>query len=92
MPTPPEIPALTWVRDPEVSACYARLTDQPIMRTIPAGPGVNFDVDAAGRPTGVEVLGSADWVAQLVKLFMRGEVRLVHGFETDDEAPAEEHT
>lgn len=77
--------SLNWQTDPSVSACYATLTDRKIERTVPAGPGVNFDVDWTGRPVGIEVLGSADWTAQLVKLFLRGEVRLVHGFE-DEEA------
>jgi hypothetical protein len=72
---------LEWRRDPEVKAAYARLLDAPVARTVCAGPSVNFDVDSWGRPIGIEVLGTADWQAQLVKLFMRGEVRLVHGFE-----------
>ncbi len=76
----------TWVADPAVDACYATLTDREIVRTIAAGPGVSFDLDWTGRPVGIEVLGSADWQAQLVKLFLRGEVRLVRGFE-DEDAP-----
>ena len=77
---------LDWVTDPQVEACYARLTNREIVRTIAAGPSVNFDLDWTGRPVGIEVLGTADWTAQLVKLFLRGEVRLVHGFE-DEAAP-----
>lgn len=76
-------PALDWTTDQKVDACYARLTDREIVRTVAAGPDVNFDVDWTGRPVGIEVLGSADWQAQLVKLFLRGEVRLVHGFEDE---------
>ena len=74
---------LIWEKDPRISACYAKLTDCEIVRTIPAGPGVNFDVDKNGRPVGIEVLGTTDWAAQLVTLFLRGEVRLVHGFEDE---------
>lgn len=76
--------SLNWDSDPRIGACYAKLTDAAIVRTIPAGPAVNFDVDWTGRPVGIEVIGSADWTAQLVKLFLRGEVRLVHGFEDEE--------
>jgi uncharacterized protein YuzE len=72
---------LEWERDPEAEAAYARLRDAPVARTVCAGPDVNFDVDSLGRPVGIEVLGSADWQAQLVKLFMRGQVLLVSSGE-----------
>ena len=80
---------LAFKRDTQADAAYARLFDAKIARTVPAGPSVNFDVDWTGRVVGVEVLGSADWQAQLVRLFMRGEVRLVHGFEEESDAPQE---
>ena len=42
--------------DPTGNACYLRLTDRPIVRTIDTYPTVMVDVDADGQPVGVEVL------------------------------------
>ncbi len=85
---PATTPEPTFERDVQADAAYARLFDAEIVRTVCAGPAVNFDVDWTGRPVGIEVLGTADWTAALVALFLRGEVRLVHGFDDDNPLPA----
>jgi uncharacterized protein YuzE len=89
-PAPPPAAScrLAWERDETADAAYVTLTQQPVDRTVCAGPNVNFDVDFHGRPVGIEVLGSHDWTAALAALFLRGQVRLVHGFDDENPPPA----
>lgn len=48
----------------------------PVARTIEVSDSVMVDVDAEGRPIGVETLGDADWQSALASLAMRGKVRI----------------
>ena len=42
--------------DSEADALYIRLTDEPFARSIEYGSSVVVDLDAEGRPRGVEVI------------------------------------
>lgn len=48
----------------------------PVARTIEVNDSVMVDVDAEGRPVGVETLDDAGWESALVSLAMRGRVRI----------------
>ena len=47
-----------WSVDLNAGASYLTLTDEPIVRTVQAGP-VNVDLDAQGEAVGVEFLHPA---------------------------------
>ena len=59
-------------------ASYAYLLPERtrVARTIEVSESVMVDLDAEGRPVGVENLDGADWSAALVTLAMRGRVRI----------------
>ncbi len=64
----------------EISAVgYVYLMTEPrpeIRRQVCVGGKYIFDVDQAGRPVGVELLGGTDWPGALARLCMAGKVRL----------------
>ena len=53
------------------------MPERPVARTIEVGDSMMVDVDAEGRPVGVEMLGGMDdWPTALASLAMRGRVRI----------------
>ena len=61
-----------------IQACYARLLpERKVARTVEVSDDVMVDVDADGRPVGVETLDGSDWASALASLAMRGRVRIV---------------
>ena len=59
-------------------ACYVYLLPgrTAVARTIEVNDSVMVDVDAEGRPVGIETLGEAGWQDALMTLAMRGRVRI----------------
>jgi uncharacterized protein YuzE len=59
-------------------ACYVHLLPgrTAVARTIEVNDSVMVDVDAEGRPVGIETLGEAGWQDALMTLAMRGRVRI----------------
>lgn len=60
-----------------IVTAYARLRHGDIAWTAEAGEDANVDVDAAGRPLGIEVIGDGDWRDALVRLALEGRVRIM---------------
>ena len=61
-----------------IQPCYARLLpERKVARTVEVSDDVMVDVDADGRPVGVETLDGSDWASALASLAMRGRVRIV---------------
>jgi uncharacterized protein YuzE len=48
----------------------------PVARTVTVSDDVMVDVDAEGRPIGVEMLDGGDWTGALATLAMRGRLRI----------------
>ncbi len=65
--------------DSEADALYIRLTDEPLARSIEFGPNVIVDLDARGRPRGVEVISPG-------RPFARELARAAARFRMDAEA------
>ena len=60
-----------------IQPCYARLLpERKVARTVEVSDDVMVDVDADGRPVGVETLDGSDWASALASLAMRGRVRI----------------
>lgn len=60
----------------EVPASYARLREGTVAWTAEATDSLFVDVDADGRPLGVEVLGEGDWRDALTALALAGRLRV----------------
>lgn len=52
------------------------LPERAVARTIEVGDSVMVDLDAEGRPVGIETLGEMDWQHVLYTLALRGRVRI----------------
>jgi uncharacterized protein YuzE len=59
----------------ETGYVYLLPEGTPVARTVTVSDDVMVDVDAEGKPIGVEVLDGADWTAALVTLAMRVRVK-----------------
>lgn len=59
--------------DPEVDALYIRFKEGEIAETDEVSPGVMLDVDAEGKPLGLEILGASQ---KLGKSFLTLEVEI----------------
>ncbi|TFD80694.1 DUF2283 domain-containing protein [Cryobacterium sp. Sr8] len=46
---------ITFTYDPEVKMAYVKVSERGVNMTVPAGSGVNFDLDADGNLVGVEI-------------------------------------
>jgi uncharacterized protein YuzE len=60
-------------------AGYAYLLPEPrprIVRTVFLGEDILIDLDADGRPVGIEWLGEGDWTAALARAAMAGRLRV----------------
>lgn len=69
--------AVTVRTDDQVNASYARLRpDGKVTRTVEVSDSVMVDVDADGRPVGVETLDGSDWTGALPTLAIRGRLRI----------------
>ena len=53
--------------DPEVDALYIELRDVPIAESVDLEEGVTLDVDAEGKPVGLEILGARDHLELLTE-------------------------
>jgi uncharacterized protein YuzE len=60
---------------------YAKLRDGNVARTVEVGDDFMIDLDADGRPLGVETIGDADWTQALVRLAMAGNIRVTSGIK-----------
>jgi uncharacterized protein YuzE len=67
---------LEFRRDPQVNACYAKLREGTVARTVEVSDFEMIDVDCDGQVLGVEVIGGTDWEGVLVRLAMDGRLRI----------------
>lgn len=69
--------AVTVRTDIRARASYAYLRpDGKVARTVEVSDSVMVDVDAEGRPVGVETLDGSDWTGALATLAIRGRLRI----------------